>query len=282
MMPPDFFRWVDETAAKCGAVGLTKPQEAAAVTWLRKTAHALHMLDAFLEGELAANELRAAIAATGLPVRTLTTRLRDVGTRRALDREALAWCLLTALEAKAGPVALVWVPDLVRALNQRFPAIEWSHQWLFREMRAGKIELRPEGGMNRLSANDRALCPLDADSVPLSHVLVVREQKDAGGGHWLRDLDDAQFAAAVVELAHTTPSARYDEHHAYIAALWDERARAGDSSLSLDDFKARLVNTNKARLLTLSRADFVEGMDLGLVRRSEIRYHSATWHFVRL
>ena len=94
--------------------------------------------------------------------------------------------------------------------------------------------------------------------------------------------EDAAFAARVLAAAATCDEGKFDEHHVFIARLWDHLAARGEAGgLDLDGFKARLVRVNQARLLTLSRADFVEAMSPEDVRRSEVRYHSATFHFVR-
>lgn len=47
-------------------------------------------------------------------------------------------------------------------------------------------------------------------------------------------------------------------------------------------FSAQLVEAHRARLLSLSRADFVQAMDPGLVEFSEVRTNGATFHFVQV
>lgn len=94
--------------------------------------------------------------------------------------------------------------------------------------------------------------------------------------------DGAAFAAKVLAAAEACEEGKYDEHHVFIARLFDHLAARGEAGgMDLDAFKQRLVEANRARLLTLSRADFVEAMSPEDVRRSEVRYHSATFHFVR-
>ncbi len=93
---------------------------------------------------------------------------------------------------------------------------------------------------------------------------------------------DEAFAARVLAAAAACEEGKFDEHHVFIARLWDHLVARGEAGgLDLDAFKARLVRVNQARLLTLSRADFVEAMPPEDVQRSEVRYHSATFHFVR-
>lgn len=68
------------------------------------------------------------------------------------------------------PIRLVWIPDLMRALRDRW-SVNQIHQALRAAHLAGEIELRPESGVGRLTANDALLCPRDPDDHPLSHVL---------------------------------------------------------------------------------------------------------------
>lgn len=70
------------------------------------------------------------------------------------------------------PIALVWIPDLVRGLPPGTSA-EAAHRALFEARRRGLVELRPESGVGRLSPDDAALCPAGADGVPLSHVRLL-------------------------------------------------------------------------------------------------------------
>lgn len=97
----------------------------------------------------------------------------------------------------------------------------------------------------------------------------------------LETASEDDFAAAVVARAASCDACQFDPHHAYISRLWRSFRAEGDP-VTLEAFKARLVGANQARRLTLSRADYVEAMDPAAVRESEIRYHSARFHFVRL
>ena len=51
--------------------------------------------------------------------------------------------------------------------------------------------------------------------------------------------------------------------------------------MDVADFKNRLVQAHRARLLELGRADLVEAMDPADVRESATPYLNAVYHFVR-
>lgn len=72
------------------------------------------------------------------------------------------------------PILLVWVPDLVRSLAPRMP-VKDVHRALLAGRAARRLELRPESGVGRLSAEDEALCLRDPDDNPLSHVRRLAE-----------------------------------------------------------------------------------------------------------
>ena len=52
--------------------------------------------------------------------------------------------------------------------------------------------------------------------------------------------------------------------------------------MDLDGFKRALAEANNLRLIDLARADLVQAMDPEDVRRSEVQYLNATFHFVRI
>ena len=73
----------------------------------------------------------------------------------------------TARELKAPDLGLCFVPELVLAFlsEQTLPRV---HEALFQAVRKGLLELRPESGMNRLSALELALCPAGMQETRLS------------------------------------------------------------------------------------------------------------------
>jgi hypothetical protein len=93
----------------------------------------------------------------------------------------------------------------------------------------------------------------------------------------------SQFADQVLAAARSTHSGRFGDNKVFISHVWRRlQEDSGMSALSLDAFKQRLAEANQARLLDLARADLVEAMDPEDVRSSELSYHGATFHFVRI
>lgn len=89
------------------------------------------------------------------------------------------------------------------------------------------------------------------------------------------------FAERVRQVARSTASGHFGEDKIFISHVW----RSLQSQLQgLDEqtFKNRLVEANRARFLSLSRADLVEAMDPADVADSETRYLGATFHFISL
>lgn len=69
--------------------------------------------------------------------------------------------------------SLAFVPDIIRHFspqNQRA-----ARDSLLVAHGIGNLELRPEGGLNRVSAADLALCPKGALGVPLTWARVLRQ-----------------------------------------------------------------------------------------------------------
>lgn len=50
----------------------------------------------------------------------------------------------------------------------------------------------------------------------------------------------------------------------------------------LTEFKRRLLEAHRERLLTLARADLVEAMDPYDVKRSKIEHHNSEWNFIKI
>jgi hypothetical protein len=96
-------------------------------------------------------------------------------------------------------------------------------------------------------------------------------------------LDLPAFAARVLAAARACPTGRYGDHKVFIVHVWRMLQSDPDfAGMDLDGFKSVLAEANNARLLDLSRADLVQAMDPDDVRRSEVHYLNATFHFVRI
>jgi hypothetical protein len=96
-------------------------------------------------------------------------------------------------------------------------------------------------------------------------------------------LDPAALAERVKAAARDCPTGRYGDHKVFIAHVWDRlRPEPEFAGMDLDGFKRALAEANNQRLIDLARADLVQAMDPDDVRRSEVQYLNATFHFVRI
>lgn len=95
-------------------------------------------------------------------------------------------------------------------------------------------------------------------------------------------LDDHGFAAVINDAIDAIgPEGRYGPHKVFISAIW--RRLAGDPrhrDMSLAELKRRLLDANRASLLSLARADLVAAMDGNEVAASEIFDRGSSFHFV--
>lgn len=106
----------------------------------------------------------------------------------------------------------------------------------------------------------------------------LRALRDALVRRWLAA---ANFADEVGDAARLARDGIFGERKVFIAAVWRElRNRPGHASLTLDEFKARLVRAHRAGELVLARADLVAAMNPELVAASETAADGATFHFV--
>jgi hypothetical protein len=80
-----------------------------------------------------------------------------------------------------------------------------------------------------------------------------------------------------VSLAAAIASIHGTECKVFVADLW----RQHGAGLSLADFKALVVRAWRERLITLTRCDLTEAYGAQLQAESEIRYLSASFHFVQ-
>ena len=91
------------------------------------------------------------------------------------------------------------------------------------------------------------------------------------------------FAETISRTARDSQAGRFGDSKVFISQIWRAfQARDDFDGLSLPEFKERLVEAHRRRLLELSRADLVERMDPNEVAESETKYLDATFHFVRV
>ncbi len=89
-----------------------------------------------------------------------------------------------------------------------------------------------------------------------------------------------KFASIVNTAARAVPaSGRYGENKVFISEAF-KAARSSQPSLSMSEFKDRLVQANREGLVRLSRADLISAMDPKLVSASETDAKGATFHFI--
>lgn len=94
-----------------------------------------------------------------------------------------------------------------------------------------------------------------------------------------------RFARLALDSARRAKTGRWGDNKVFVSHAWAQFKRdghAGRGASSLREFKDRLVETNRAALISLSRADLVEAMSPKDVRESEISHLGATFHFIRL
>lgn len=91
-----------------------------------------------------------------------------------------------------------------------------------------------------------------------------------------------EFSAKVLEAAKSTQTGRFGDHRIFISHVWKTLNHYSELSLSLEDFKQQLIEANRQRLLTLSRADLAHTLDAEDVSASEVAYLNSTFHFILL
>jgi hypothetical protein len=99
-----------------------------------------------------------------------TSRVAPAKAESTVDAEAL---VVTTIARLAGDEQLVLVPRVVRELGGRLTPAQVSEALLAATER-GRLELRPDSGIELLSAEDAALCPRSPSGMPLSYVVPLR------------------------------------------------------------------------------------------------------------
>jgi hypothetical protein len=94
-----------------------------------------------------------------------------------------------------------------------------------------------------------------------------------------RDAQDsvASFAERVLAVARALPTGRFGHNKVFISHVW--KALQPEWS-SREAFDVALLEANRARHLSLTRADLVSAMDPRDVAESEVRSYGASFHFV--
>ncbi len=111
----------------------------------------------------------------------------------------------------------------------------------------------------------------------------LRVLRDALVRNWLlgKTLGAVTFTEDVRRAARSTHHGVFGHRKVFISAVWDELRRAGRwSTLTIADFKSRLLAAQRAGGLELARADLVAAMDPRLVADSETLTDGASFHFI--
>ncbi|NOK37490.1 hypothetical protein HMI49_30270 [Corallococcus exercitus] len=89
--------------------------------------------------------------------------------------------------------------------------------------------------------------------------------------------DTASFATRILAVARKLPTGRFGDNKVFISHVW--RAVQPEWS-SREAFDTALLDANRKRHLSLSRADLVQHMNATDVAESEVQSYGATYHFV--
>lgn len=92
-----------------------------------------------------------------------------------------------------------------------------------------------------------------------------------------------EFAKTVLEAAENTQTGHFGTHRVFISHVWKTfQQQHPETDCTLEAFKQRLIEANRQRLLTLSRADLGHTLDAEDTSNSEIIHLNRTFHFIRL
>ncbi len=209
-------------------------------------------------------------------------------------RDALCWKQLGVESDKPFTLAAVQAVLLARALQA---SREAEPMQAMRQLAAKSVGARrADADSLRLAALRSWLVPSSEPLTPAPRAEPVAEQPAASppGSNELagpvdtsffdatpRQEDLRTFAERVKEAAKASTTGHFGEDKIFISHVW---RTLRNQVQGLDDrtFKDRLVEANRERLLSLSRADLVEAMDPTDVADSETRYLGATFHFIAL
>ena len=111
----------------------------------------------------------------------------------------------------------------------------------------------------------------------------LRALRDALVRTWLegRTLGANDFAGEVRDVARAARDGVFGDRKVFISSVWDELRRHPTwSSLTLDEFKSRLVRAHRAGDVVLARADLVGALDPALVAASETPTDGTSFHFI--
>lgn len=139
---------------------------------------------------------------------------------------------------------------------------------------AGKILPRILLGTKQSGARDYRAAALAgfADAQSTSSAAVVDP---------IEPFDLEAFANTVKSVSRMCPTGRFGDNKVFISHVWNQlHDEPQFALLGLTGFKQKLIEANRARLLTLSRADMVELQNPDDLDQSETTFLNAVYHFI--
>jgi hypothetical protein len=132
--------------------------------------------------------------------------------------------------------------------------------------------LAQERGTSRGALATEALC---------RGLELLKAEQDGGGKPKAPSTELGAFARQALEAGRKSRTGRFGEDRVFINHVWKQFKRVYPSSgLDEESFKQHLLQANRARLLSLARADLAPMMKAEDVKASETRYLSATFHLL--
>lgn len=210
--------------------------------------------------------------------------------RAVLERVAQADGVRAALLKREHAVDVGEVPTLAQVRDRllwRQLGVETEEPFSLRAVQAhllGKLlgtgTTDPGRAVEQLAAQAAGATRVDAEAVRLAAlrgwVLPSAPEPAPTPAAPARD-SVSTFAERVLAVARASPTGRFGHNKVFISHVWNAlRPEVG----SREEFNTRLLEANRARHLSLTRADLVTAMDPADVAESEIHAYGASFHFV--
>ena len=122
-----------------------------------------------------------------------------------------------------------------------------------------------------------------AQPVPKAALAAISHALMAPVSQPVEPVDARAFAIAVLSAAKACAEGWQGNRRAYVVKVWEVLTRTHPEwHVSIDDFKARLIEAHKAGSLTLAYADLRSKDTIDLVQASAVRDRNNEWHFIRI
>ncbi|GMU03941.1 hypothetical protein [Corallococcus caeni] len=145
----------------------------------------------------------------------------------------------------------------------------------------------PKRGVEQLAARAVGASRVDAEVVRmaalrewvLADAVKRPESQPEKSAPKVPPADTASFARRVLDAARASPTGRFGDNKVFISHVWKALQPEWSNRPAFD---AALIEANRARHLSLGRADLLAVMDPRDVAESEVRSYGASFHFVVL